>query len=84
MVGAPKLLERRAVNSAQSIDFAIASSSHEEIGSLAQSRRCRNLWIVGFALIAVVLKLVIAFNSFGTNDVVTFYHFGKALNENGL
>jgi hypothetical protein len=73
-----------AVNPVQSIDFAIARSSHEEIGSLAQSRRCKNLWIVGLALIALVLKLVIAFNSFGTNDVVTFYHFGKALNENGL
>jgi hypothetical protein len=72
------------VNPVQSIDFAIARSSHEEIGFLAQSRRCKNLWIVGLALIALVLKLVIAFNSFGTNDVVTFYHFGKALNENGL
>src|SRR3984893_5105018 len=66
------------------MDFAIASSSPEEIGFLAQSRRCRNLWIVGLALIALVLKLVIAFNTFGTNDVVSFYIFGKALSENGL
>jgi len=31
-----------------------------------------------------MLKLVIAFNTFGTNDAVSFYQFGKALNENGL
>jgi len=72
------------VNPAQSIDFAIEKSSHEEIGSLARSRSYGNLWVIGLALIAFVLKLVIAFNSFGTDDVVTFYHFGKALNENGL
>jgi uncharacterized membrane protein len=72
------------VNPVQSIDFAIASSSHEEIGFLAQSRRCRNLWIVGFALIGLMLKLVIAFNTFGTNDVVIFYGFGKVLSEHSL
>ena len=72
------------MNPVQSIDFAITRSSHEEIGFLAQSRKRRNLSLVGLALIALMLKLVIAFSSFGTNDVVTFYHFGKALNENGL
>jgi hypothetical protein len=72
------------VNPAQSIDFAIATSSHEEIGFLAQSRRCKNLWIVGLALIALMLKLMIAFNSFGTNDVVSFYGFAKALSQHGL
>ncbi len=72
------------MNSAQSLDFAIERPSKEEIGSLTQSSKCRNLWIVGLALIALILKLLIAFNTFGTNDVVTFYHFGKALNENGL
>src|SRR3984893_1578332 len=66
------------------MDFAIARSSPEEIDSLAQSRKCRNLWIVGLALIALMLKLMIAFNTVGTNDVATFYCFGKALNENGL
>jgi len=71
------------MNSVQSGDFAIAMSSHEEIGSLAQSRS-RNLWIVALALIALMLKLMIAFNTIGTNDAATFYCFGKALNENGL
>ena len=59
-----------AVNPVQSIDFAITRSSHEEIGFLAQSRRCRNLWIIGFGLIGLMLKLVIAFNTFGSTDVV--------------
>jgi hypothetical protein len=72
------------VNPVQSIDFAIARSSHEEIGFLAQSRRRTNLWIVGFALIGLMLKLVIAFNTFGTNDVAIFYGFGKVLSEHSL
>src|ERR1700686_594826 len=73
-----------AVNPAQSIDFTIARSSHEEADFLAQSRRCRNLWIVGFGLIALMLKLVIAFNTFGTSDVAIFYEFGKALTQHDL
>jgi glycosyl transferase family 87 len=73
-----------AVNPVQSIDFAIARSSREKFNSVARSRRQTNLWIVGFGLIALMLKLVIAFNSFGTSDVVTFYQFGKVLNEYGL
>jgi len=72
-----------AVNPAQSRDFAVALSSHEGIGSLPRCRS-RNLWIVGLGLVGLVLKLMIAFNTVGTNDAVTFYHFGKALNENGL
>jgi hypothetical protein len=73
-----------AVNPVQSIDFAVARSPHEEIGFLAQSRRCRNLWIVGFGLIGLMLKLVIAFNTFGSTDAVVFYTFAKALSKEGL
>lgn len=40
--------------------------------------------IVAAALVALVLKLTIAFNTFGSNDVVTFYEFGRALTEHGL
>lgn len=72
------------MNPVQSIDFVIARPSCEESGSLAQPRRYRNLWIVGFGLIGLMVKLVIAFNTFGTNDVISFYQFGKALSENGL
>ena len=73
-----------AVNPVQSIDFAIARSSHEEIGYLAQTRRYRNLWIVGFGLIGLMLKLVIAFNTFGSTDAVVFLTFAKALSKVGL
>jgi Gpi18-like mannosyltransferase len=40
--------------------------------------------IVGTALIALVLKLAIAFNTFGSNDVVTFYSFARSLSDHGL
>ena len=72
------------MNPAESIDFAISTSSQEEIGFLAQSRRCKNLWIVGLALIAFMLKLVVAFNTFGSTDAVVFYTFAKALSKEGL
>jgi hypothetical protein len=73
-----------AVNPVQSIDFAIATSPHEDSGFLAQLRRCRNLWIVGFGLIGLMLKLVIAFNTFGSTDAVVFLTFAKALSKEGL
>ena len=72
------------MNPVQSIAFGIAGSSHEEFDSVAQSRRRRNIWIVGFGLMGLMLKLVIAINTFGTSDVLGFYEFGKALTENGL
>jgi uncharacterized membrane protein len=34
--------------------------------------------------IALIVKLLIAWNTFGTNDVVTFYLFGKSLADHGL
>ena len=34
--------------------------------------------------IAVVAKVLIAWNTFGTNDVLTFYIFGKSLASQGL
>jgi hypothetical protein len=73
-----------AVNPVQSIDFAIASSSYEEVGCLAQARRRRNLWIVGLGLMGLILKLVIAYHTVGTNDTVTFYRFAKNLTEHSL
>jgi uncharacterized membrane protein len=42
------------------------------------------VWIVAAALIALVLKLVIAWNTFGTNDVISFYKFAHSLNHHGL
>ena len=38
-------------------------------------------YIVAAALVAFVLKLVIAANTFGTNDIITFYQFAKSLHD---
>jgi hypothetical protein len=72
------------VNSVQTIDSASARSSHAEINVAAKSGGRRNLSIVGFGLIGLMLKLVIAFNTFGSNDAVLFYTFAKALSRDGL
>ncbi len=48
------------------------------------ARDLRAIFIVALALIAMTLKLAIAYNTIGTNDAVTFYGFAKVLNEHGL
>jgi hypothetical protein len=40
--------------------------------------------IVALALVALTLKLAIAYNTIGTNDAVFFYGFAKILNQHGL
>jgi Gpi18-like mannosyltransferase len=42
------------------------------------------VWVGGAAAIALVLKLVIAFHTFGTSDVIRFYQFAAALTHGGL
>jgi hypothetical protein len=34
--------------------------------------------------LALIIKLLIAWNTIGTNDVIAFYHFGKSLTQSGL
>src|ERR1051326_6232745 len=41
-------------------------------------------WVLIAALLSLVCKLGIAYNTFGTNDVTTFYMFARSLNEHGL
>lgn len=41
-------------------------------------------WIFVAAGVALVLKLLIASSTFGTNDVESFYHFGRTLSDHGL
>src|SRR5207248_3799145 len=41
-------------------------------------------WIVALALVALTLKLAIAYNTIGTNDAVFFYGFAKVLSQYGL
>jgi uncharacterized membrane protein len=41
-------------------------------------------WITALALASAALKIVIALNTFGTNDVTTFYTFSRSLADHGL
>ena len=43
-----------------------------------------SLAVVGAAVLALALKLLLAFNTVGTNDVVSFYQFGRSLADHGL
>ncbi len=40
--------------------------------------------VIGLALIALTLKLAIAYNTIGTNDAVIFYGFAKVLSQHSL
>jgi uncharacterized membrane protein len=51
---------------------------------MSPKRDPRTTCIVAFALIAMALKLAIAYNTIGTNDAVFFYGFAKVLSEHGL
>lgn len=44
----------------------------------------RSVWVLGLALVALFLKLTIAYNTIGTNDAVIFYGFAKVLSEHSL
>src|SRR5881227_2355294 len=68
------------VASLEADSAAMATMSLEK--SAARSRV--TLWIIGAALVGLLLKLVIAYNTFGTNDVFTFYTFARSLSEHGL
>jgi uncharacterized membrane protein len=48
------------------------------------SRADSSVWIIGAALFAFVAKILIALNTFGSNDVVAFYMFARSLHEHGL
>jgi hypothetical protein len=72
------------VTSVQSIDRAIASSSREKCDVAMKSYDRTTVWILGLGVIALLLKLVIAFNTFGSSDAVVFYTFAKSLSRDGL
>ena len=48
------------------------------------ARDLRTTFILALALVALTLKLAIAYNTIGTNDAVFFYGFAKVLSEHGL
>src|SRR6266480_307447 len=41
-------------------------------------------WVISAALAALIVKILIAHYTVGTNDVLTFYFFGQTLAEHGL
>src|SRR5437763_16893317 len=51
---------------------------------MSPTRDLRTIFIVALALVAMTLKLAIAYNTIGTNDAVFFYGFAKVLSEHGL
>src|SRR5438046_10236005 len=51
---------------------------------MSPTRDLRTAFVVGLALVAMTLKLAIAYNTIGTNDAVFFYGFAKVLSEHGL
>ena len=54
-------------------------------GSVEAARYHRfRTWIALAAATGLLLKIVIAYNTFGTNDVVTFYGFARSLSDHGL
>src|SRR5437660_7792564 len=53
-------------------------------GAMSPTRDLRTTFIVALALVAMTVKLAIAYNTIGTNDAVFFYGFAKVLSEHGL
>jgi Glycosyltransferase family 87 len=51
---------------------------------MTPTRDLRTVFVVALALVALTLKLAIAYNTIGTNDAVVFYGFAKVLSEHGL
>lgn len=62
----------------------MANSGPEKVRAAAAPGGHTNLWIIGLGAIALLLKLVIAFNTFGSSDAVVFYTFAKSLSHDGL
>jgi uncharacterized membrane protein len=67
------------------LPFATRTNAEAETAPAERSRvRQQNVLIIGAALVAFMLKLGIAYNTFGTNDVAAFYMFAGSLREHGL
>jgi hypothetical protein len=66
----------------------IEVASHPaDYGKAAQQlfgRITPSVWIFGAALVAFVVKILIALNTFGSNDVAAFYIFARSLHDHGL
>jgi hypothetical protein len=65
------------------LDAASPAAVKKPTVALEQTVRSE-IWVVAAALVALVLKLLIAWNTFGTNDVISFYQFAQSLSQHGL
>src|SRR5438477_12977644 len=54
------------------------------ISPMNPTRDLRTTCILALALVALALKLALAYNTIGTNDAVFFYGFAKVLSQNSL
>jgi hypothetical protein len=89
--GAPKLLKFGPMASTPSSsllcplkvpgDRAVSLPS-ASIASLVASRPV--FWVTMLALLATFIKITLALNTFGTNDVAAFYTFSRSLADHGL
>lgn len=63
-------------------DGRTASSQPTTISSL--KALSPGFWITALAFLALLIKLAVASNTFGTNDVAAFYTFSRSLADHGL
>lgn len=59
---------------------AMVQPSIVERASISRS----SLWILGAATMGLLLKLIVSYCTFGTNDAFTFYAFARSLSDHGL
>ena len=72
------------MNPAPAVEPLAAASTVPPITAIIRFCRDSTFCIVGVGLIGVVLKLLIALNTFGTTDVLMFYQFAHALTQHDL
>lgn len=65
-------------------DLKIPFIAGNSVSQTLSATQIQNLLILSAAIVAFFLKLIIAYNTFGTNDVAAFYMFAHSLNEHGL
>jgi uncharacterized membrane protein len=66
------------------IDVPVAWSPQTRSTSSARLVLPPAFWITALGLIAAAIKIAIALNTFGTNDVAAFYTFARSLTDHGL
>jgi uncharacterized membrane protein len=72
------------VSAQPGVELASDLASHSDEARRSFGRVAPSVWIFGVALVAFVAKVLIALNTFGSNDVAAFYIFARSLHEHGL